>query len=86
MVLKSTVTPMLVELFREVERVGVLAERGEHLGADGDDFGFHKGSFSALSSQLSAFDVRLQAALALTYGGKPEKLDQLTTGKPTAES
>ena len=33
-----------VELFREVEGVGVLAERGEHLGADGDDFGFHKNS------------------------------------------
>ncbi len=34
-----------VELFREIERVGVLAERGEHLGADGDDFGFHEDSF-----------------------------------------
>ena len=32
----------LVELFREVEGVGVLAEGGEHLGADGDDFGFHR--------------------------------------------
>ncbi len=35
----------LVELFSEIEGVGVLAEGGEHLGADGDDFGFHKGSF-----------------------------------------
>jgi hypothetical protein len=31
-----------VELFCDVERVGVLAERGEHLGADGNDFGFHR--------------------------------------------
>ena len=43
-----------VELFREVERVGVLAEGGEHLGADGDDFGFHKGSFQLLAAQVSA--------------------------------
>ena len=42
----------LVELFREIEGVGVLAEGGEHLGADGDDFGFHKNSFSVLSFQL----------------------------------
>ena len=39
----------LVELFGEVERVGVLAERGEHLGADGDDFGFHRRQLSAPS-------------------------------------
>ncbi len=32
----------LVELLSEVEGVGVLAEGGEHLGADGDDFGFHE--------------------------------------------
>ena len=32
----------LVEFFREIEGVGVLAEGGEHLGADGDDFTFHK--------------------------------------------
>ena len=31
-----------VELLSEIERVGVLAEGGEHLGADGDDFTFHK--------------------------------------------
>ena len=41
----------LVELLGEIEGVGVLAEGGEHLGADGDDFGFHKAAFS---SQLSA--------------------------------
>ena len=38
-----------IELFREVKRVGVLAVRGEHLGANGDDFGFHKGSYLAPS-------------------------------------
>ncbi len=32
----------LVELLRDVERVGVLAKGGEHLGADGDDFAFHE--------------------------------------------
>jgi len=41
----------LVELLGEEERVGVLAEGGEELGADGDDFGFHKGSVA--SSQRS---------------------------------
>ncbi len=33
-----------VELFSEIEGVSVLADRGEHLGADGDDFGFHEDS------------------------------------------
>ena len=43
----------LVEFFRQIEGIGVLAEGGEHLGADGDDFGFHKGSSqpSAISFQ-----------------------------------
>ena len=41
MVLNATVTPMLVEFFSEVERVGVLAVGREHLGADSDDFRFH---------------------------------------------
>ena len=31
-----------VELLSEIERVGVLTVGGEHLGADGDDFAFHK--------------------------------------------
>ena len=31
-----------VEFLGEIEGVGVLAEGGEHLGADGDDFGFHR--------------------------------------------
>ena len=35
----------LVELLGQVERVGVLPVRGEHLRADGDDFRFHKDSF-----------------------------------------
>ena len=35
----------LIELFSEIERVGVLTPGSEHLGADGDDLGFHKGSF-----------------------------------------
>ena len=35
----------LVELFGEVEGVGVLAMRREHFGADCDDFGFHESSF-----------------------------------------
>jgi hypothetical protein len=43
----------LVELFGEIEGVGVLAVRGEHLGADGDDFGFHE-----CSSQPSAISVQ----------------------------
>ena len=42
----------LVELLSEIEGVGVLAEGGEHLGADGDDFGFHK---AASSFQLLAY-------------------------------
>ncbi len=36
----------LIELFSEIEGVGVLTEGGEHLGADGDDFGFHRAAFS----------------------------------------
>ncbi len=31
----------LVEFFSEIKGIGVLPVRGEHLGADGDDFGFH---------------------------------------------
>ena len=41
----------LVEFLRQVEGVGVLAEGGEHLGADGDDFAFHKRS--SVSCQFS---------------------------------
>jgi hypothetical protein len=45
----------LIELLSEIERVGVLTPGGEHLGADGDDFGFHKsrGQGSEISCQLS---------------------------------
>ena len=43
----------LVELFGEVEGVGVLAEGGEHLGADGDDFGFHKAAIREQGSGIS---------------------------------
>ena len=35
----------LVELFGQIEGVGVLAIRREHFGADCDDFGFHGSSF-----------------------------------------
>ena len=31
----------LVQLFGEIKRIGVLAERGEELRADGDDFSKH---------------------------------------------
>ena len=55
-----------VELFREVERVGVLAERGEHLGADGDDFGFHKGRFQLSSYQASSSIDRKDVVHRLT--------------------
>ena len=34
-----------VQLFRQVKRVGVLPEGSQHLGTDGNDLGFHKGSF-----------------------------------------
>ena len=37
----------VVEAGGEVERVGVLAMRREHLGADGDDFSDHVGSMVA---------------------------------------
>jgi hypothetical protein len=40
----------LVEFFGQIEGVGVLAKGGEHLGADGDDFAFHR---AVLSSQFS---------------------------------
>ena len=35
----------LIELFGQVERVGVLAVRRKHFGADCDDLGFHGSSF-----------------------------------------
>ena len=35
-----------VEPLCQVEGVGVLTEGGEHLGADGDDFGFHRAVIS----------------------------------------
>ena len=38
----------LVELLSKIERIGVLAERREHLRADGDDFGFHRKQLSAI--------------------------------------
>ena len=37
----------LVELFGEIEGVGVLPPGGEHLGADGDDFAFHRAVLSS---------------------------------------
>ena len=41
----------LIELFSEVKGVGVLAVGGEHLGANGDDFGFHKAAHFGFSFQ-----------------------------------
>ena len=40
-----------VELFSQVEGIGVLAERGQHFRPDSDDFGFHKCSFLLLASR-----------------------------------
>ena len=37
----------LIELFGQIEGVGVLPLRREHLGADGDDFRFHEAAFSS---------------------------------------
>jgi hypothetical protein len=62
----------LVELLRQVEGVGVLTEGGEHLGADGDDFGFHKGRLqitgdrlqvTALSQREQAYPVGLETVI-----------------------
>jgi hypothetical protein len=45
-----------VEFLSEIEGVRVLTGRGEHLGADGDDFGFHRetvvsGQWTVISCQ-----------------------------------
>jgi hypothetical protein len=42
----------LVQLLSQMEGVGVLAKRGQHLGTDGNDFRFHKGSFQLLASSF----------------------------------
>ena len=39
--LENDIDAQQVELFGEVERVGVLAERSQQLRADGDDLGVH---------------------------------------------
>ena len=73
MVLKATSDADLVELFGEVEGVGVLAEGGEHLGADGDDFGFHKGrcQVQVLRCQLQTWDQSRDCAVASHEQGDP---------------
>jgi hypothetical protein len=45
----------LVEFFSQMEGVRILTKGGKHLGADGDDFRFHIGSF-----QLSAYSLQLR--------------------------